>query len=361
MVLMGRYPHLGPFELERPADLEIARDALRATGTEALESRTFATLSGGEKQRVIIATALAQASDILLLDEPTTALDLGYQFEIAALLKRLNAEHGTTMVVSTHDLNLAAALCERVVLLKSGSVIAHGPTTETLTAGNIRRALRHRGGCAISSPRRSSDGRAARSNMTHAVAADRPRPAVRVRLAWTLASFGTLALLAILLGAARRQHANPSVDRVRSIAAVRGQHRRPDLLRGASAARARRRAGRQQPRARRRRVPGAAPQSARVARHARRLGRSVARRDDRDYIQPGFFAARCDRRSDGQLRRIIRGARHRLRLVRGETPWHVDDGAAARRRDRSGAARPRSSPSCSTWRISRRHSETCAG
>ena len=138
MVLMGRYPHLGRFELERPADLEIARQALRATGTEALESRTFATLSGGEKQRVIIAAALAQASDILLLDEPTTALDVGYQFEIAALLKRLNAEHGTTMIVSTHDLNLAAALCERVVLLKSGSVIAHGPTTETLTAGNIR-------------------------------------------------------------------------------------------------------------------------------------------------------------------------------------------------------------------------------
>ena len=138
MVLMGRYPHLGRFELERPADLEIARQALRATGTEALESRTFATLSGGEKQRVIIAAALAQASDILLLDEPTTALDVGYQFEIAALLKRLNAEHGTTMIVSTHDLNLAAALCERVVLLKSGSVIAHGPTAETLTAGNIR-------------------------------------------------------------------------------------------------------------------------------------------------------------------------------------------------------------------------------
>jgi iron complex transport system ATP-binding protein len=138
MVLMGRYPHLGPFELERPADLEIARNALRATGTEALESRTFATLSGGEKQRVIIAAALAQASDILLLDEPTTALDVGYQFEIAALLTRLNAEHGTTMVVSTHDLNLAAALCHRVVLLKAGSVIAHGPTAETLTAGNIR-------------------------------------------------------------------------------------------------------------------------------------------------------------------------------------------------------------------------------
>ena len=138
MVLMGRYPHLGAFELERPADLEIARAALRSTGTEALESRAFATLSGGEKQRVIIAAALAQASDILLLDEPTTALDVGYQFEIAALLKRLNTEQRTTMVVSTHDLNLAATLCQRVVLLKSGSVIAYGPTADTLTAHNIR-------------------------------------------------------------------------------------------------------------------------------------------------------------------------------------------------------------------------------
>lgn len=139
MVLMGRYPHLGPFELEGIADLKIARDALQATGTTELEARSFATLSGGEKQRVVIASALAQASDVLLLDEPTTALDLGYQFEIAALLRRLNEERGTTMIVSTHDLNLAAALCERVVLLKDGSVVAQGDTSSTLTAENIRR------------------------------------------------------------------------------------------------------------------------------------------------------------------------------------------------------------------------------
>src|SRR5213593_1979092 len=71
IVLMGRYPHLGAFELEGASDLAIARDALAATGTSALESRAFATLSGGEKQRVVIASALAQASDVLLLDEPT--------------------------------------------------------------------------------------------------------------------------------------------------------------------------------------------------------------------------------------------------------------------------------------------------
>jgi ABC-type cobalamin/Fe3+-siderophores transport system ATPase subunit len=138
MVLMGRYPHLGAFELEGADDQAIARDALAATGTSALEARPFATLSGGEKQRVVIASALAQASDMLLLDEPTAALDLGYQFEIAALLRRLNSDRGTTMIVSTHDLNLAAALCERVVLLKQGRVIAQGVTEETLTAENIR-------------------------------------------------------------------------------------------------------------------------------------------------------------------------------------------------------------------------------
>jgi|KBSSwiStaDraftv2_1062776.scaffolds.fasta_scaffold389348_2 iron complex transport system ATP-binding protein len=138
MVLMGRYPHLGPFELEGAADQEIAREALTATGTAALEARAFATLSGGEKQRVVIASALAQASEMLLLDEPTAALDLGYQFEIAALLRRLNAERGTTMIVSTHDLNLAAAICEHIVLLKGGRVLAHGATRDTLTADNIR-------------------------------------------------------------------------------------------------------------------------------------------------------------------------------------------------------------------------------
>jgi iron complex transport system ATP-binding protein len=138
MVLMGRYPHLGAFELEGAGDQAIARDALAATGTAALEARPFATLSGGEKQRVVIAGALAQASDMLLLDEPTAALDLGYQFEITALLRRLNAERRTTMIVSTHDLNLAAALCERVVLLKQGRVVAHGATEATLTAENIR-------------------------------------------------------------------------------------------------------------------------------------------------------------------------------------------------------------------------------
>lgn len=139
MVLMGRYAHLGPFELEGPGDLAIARDALAATGTDALESRSFSSLSGGEKQRVVIASALAQASDLLLLDEPTASLDVAYQFEIASLIRRLNAERGTTMLLSTHDLNLAAAVCDRVILLKSGRVLAQGPTREILTSDSIRK------------------------------------------------------------------------------------------------------------------------------------------------------------------------------------------------------------------------------
>jgi iron complex transport system ATP-binding protein len=138
IVLMGRYPHLGALELEGANDLAIAREALRATGTAGLESRRFATLSGGEKQRVVIASALAQASEVLLLDEPTASLDLGYQFEIAALLRTLNRERGTTMVVSTHDLNLAAALCSELVLLRSGRVLAQGPIADVLTPASIR-------------------------------------------------------------------------------------------------------------------------------------------------------------------------------------------------------------------------------
>ena len=138
IVLMGRYPHLGPFEIEGPADMEIAHEALAATDTDGLGSRRFATLSGGEKQRVVIASALAQAAELLLLDEPTASLDLGYQFEIASLLRRLNEERKTTMVVCTHDLNFAAAVCGRCVLLRQGRVLANGPTADVLTPENIR-------------------------------------------------------------------------------------------------------------------------------------------------------------------------------------------------------------------------------
>jgi iron complex transport system ATP-binding protein len=138
IVLMGRFPHLGAFALEGPEDLAIARGALRATGTEAFETRAFNTLSGGEKQRVVIASALAQSPRLLLLDEPTASLDIGYQIEVQTLLERLNADSGVTMVLSTHDLNLAAALCRSLVLLRDGRVLAAGPTDEVLTPAAVR-------------------------------------------------------------------------------------------------------------------------------------------------------------------------------------------------------------------------------
>jgi iron complex transport system ATP-binding protein len=143
IALMGRYPHLGPFEVEGPADLAIAREALVATGTLPFENRPFSTLSGGEKQRVVISSALAQLgsldrivsnrAELLLLDEPTSSLDLAYQLEIASILTRLNRDYGLTIVVATHDLNLAGNICHSLVLLRDGGVVAAGPTDDVLT------------------------------------------------------------------------------------------------------------------------------------------------------------------------------------------------------------------------------------
>jgi len=146
IVLMGRYPHLENFGVEGPLDLELATQALAATGTFDLASRAFSTLSGGEKQRVVIAGALAQLSstdptaiksNILLLDEPTTSLDLNYQLEIGSLLQNLNGT-GITMVVSTHDLNLAASVCRDLIVLRDGKVIACGKTGDVLTEETVR-------------------------------------------------------------------------------------------------------------------------------------------------------------------------------------------------------------------------------
>jgi iron complex transport system ATP-binding protein len=138
MVLMGRHPHLGAFRLEGPEDFAIARDALAATGTAHLAERPYMTLSGGEKQRVVIASALAQSPDVLLLDEPTASLDLRFQIEVASLLRRLNRDRGVTMVLATHDLNLAAAICDTLVLLREGQVIAQGATSDVLTPAMVQ-------------------------------------------------------------------------------------------------------------------------------------------------------------------------------------------------------------------------------
>lgn len=148
IVLMGRHPHLGMFTVEGPDDVRIARDAMAATGTIELAERPFHELSGGEKQRVVIAAALAQLGrlpsapsvpSVALLDEPTASLDLGYQLEIASLLQELNRDRGVTMAISTHDLNLAASICRELILMRGGKVIASGPTGDVLTPDNVRR------------------------------------------------------------------------------------------------------------------------------------------------------------------------------------------------------------------------------
>jgi iron complex transport system ATP-binding protein len=148
IVLMGRYPHLGPFAFEGADDLRSAHAALAATGTDHLAERSFATLSGGEKQRVIIASALAQlgegtdamasgAGRVLLLDEPTASLDLRYQLEVAALLRRLHHRQDITIVLTTHDVHFAARVCAELVLLADGVVLAQGPPAEVLTTSRI--------------------------------------------------------------------------------------------------------------------------------------------------------------------------------------------------------------------------------
>jgi len=138
IVLMGRHPHLRPTQLEGPGDLAIAYESLEATGTLHLATRPFTSLSGGERQRVVIASALAQQPDILLLDEPTASLDLGYQLEVASLLRRLSGDRNVTMVMATHDLNLAASMCDALALLRGGRLLRHGPTSEVLTTGTVR-------------------------------------------------------------------------------------------------------------------------------------------------------------------------------------------------------------------------------
>ncbi|MEO8483583.1 MAG: ABC transporter ATP-binding protein [Acidobacteriota bacterium] len=146
IALMGRYPWLGAFEIEGPSDLAAAADALDATGTAPFARRAFPTLSGGEKQRVIIASALAQLDDraapdphqrdthrVLLLDEPTASLDLRYQLEIGALVGRLRRDRDVTIVLSSHDLRLVGSVCSSLILLSHGRVLATGPTRELLT------------------------------------------------------------------------------------------------------------------------------------------------------------------------------------------------------------------------------------
>ena len=139
VVLMGRAAYWGFFGLEGPADLKAARRAMSRTGTSALAARPMGTLSGGERQLVFVARALAQEPGLLLLDEPTAFLDIRHRLEIYGILAELNREEGITVALTSHDIDLAARFCPRLVLLKEGRVIDDGPTRDIFTAENLSR------------------------------------------------------------------------------------------------------------------------------------------------------------------------------------------------------------------------------
>ncbi len=131
-VIMGRTPHLGILGMEGKEDFNIAREAMEFTDVAHLADRKLHQLSGGELQRVIIARAICQQPEIILLDEPTTALDPAHQLKIMDLMEKFRSENQTTIIMVSHDLNLAAMYGDRLLLLKEGIVVQTGDPKEVL-------------------------------------------------------------------------------------------------------------------------------------------------------------------------------------------------------------------------------------
>ena len=138
IVSMGRSPHQGRWGIETARDREVVHESMVLTDTTEFQNRLASTLSGGEYQRVLIARALAQEPELLLLDEPTSHLDLAAQSHILELLSRLNRERGLTLIAVLHDLTLASLYCGDLLLMSKGSLVAQGSPEETLTVDRIR-------------------------------------------------------------------------------------------------------------------------------------------------------------------------------------------------------------------------------
>lgn len=137
IVLMGRIPHLKRMQPETKKDFSIAASSMALTDTLHLKDKRIDQLSSGERQRVIIAKALTQEPALLLLDEPTSHLDIGHQIQIMDLLKKLNRQNNLTIVMVLHDLNLASDYCNRIALLNEGVIFKEGSPEEVLTYQNI--------------------------------------------------------------------------------------------------------------------------------------------------------------------------------------------------------------------------------
>ena len=137
IVLMGRNPHLGLFQYEGPKDMDIVWQAMGQTSIQCLAERRISELSGGEIQCVVIARALAQETQAILLDEPTANLDIGRQIEILDLVKSLCRENKLTVIAALHDLNLASHYCDRLFLINKGKIHAEGTPIEVINTENI--------------------------------------------------------------------------------------------------------------------------------------------------------------------------------------------------------------------------------
>lgn len=134
MVMMGRTPHKSLLGADKPEDYEIALEAIRKVGMEKQANRSFSTLSGGEKQRIILARALAQQPKLLVLDEPTNHLDIKYQLQILSIVKSL----GIGILAALHDLSLAAMYCNKLYVMKDGQLITSGVPNKILTPQLVR-------------------------------------------------------------------------------------------------------------------------------------------------------------------------------------------------------------------------------
>ena len=141
LVLMGRFPYVSRFGREKKQDFDIVEDVMEKTKTLPLYKKRFNELSGGEKQRVIIAQALVQDTPIILLDEPISHLDINFQIEIMDLFYKLNTDEGKTIIGVFHDINLAANYSKKAILLKNGMVFGYGEINDTITKENIKKVF----------------------------------------------------------------------------------------------------------------------------------------------------------------------------------------------------------------------------
>jgi len=137
-VLMGRAPYIKRFSWETREDVEIAESAMKLADVKNLRDRNIDELSGGERQRVIIARALAQMPKVLLLDEPTSHLDINHQYDILELIRKLNENAGITVIMISHDINLASKYCKELVMLKNGRIFVQGPAKKVVTKKIIK-------------------------------------------------------------------------------------------------------------------------------------------------------------------------------------------------------------------------------